>query len=172
MYSPREIMEAFFSAMKAGYVSGENLAVPVNQFPWSKMTEWRGENIRVIDFWQTGRDGVSGFGTTTICSIHAPINPLWMMQYYGKYPEIVYSFLKEALRVEYDKPLDVHVYGSPSLFCGCRGPRVFVKDGLLYINHVDRMSSFSRFSGEEEIFDSVTRRSVGFHKYHGMMMLP
>lgn len=165
MSKQRLLGEIFFQAMRQGYAKQDVSIKAITGLPGSAVIEYQDGHYRLIDYWIVGANGKS-FGDTLIYNGGAL---MWMMHYWGEYADRAIDILKFALRSEYLQdglPLD------PPLFNGCRGPRILPVGDLTYVNMPDKGSSFSEFSGREEIFDKkANNASLGWHRYHGCMMV-
>ena len=147
---------AFFDALLQGY-AGQNPPTRIgNDLPSSKFTTFKKDNLIVVDCWQVTPLSDKSFGTTTISG---PNGLLWMMQYWGRYPEFVIPFLQNALASAYEV----------GMFMGGRGPHWYSDEGLVYINTPSLESTFEEFSGMEYVFDKGGFLK-GWHKYHGMKL--
>ena len=149
--------ELFFEAMVSGYANPKTKKTTLEGLPGSKVILFEKDEFKVTDVYFThlGSDLSSGM---TI--IHHQDKPIWIMHYGGWYKEEAIPFLKEVLRIAYQK-----VY-----FSGGRGINPFQNNSFLYLNKVER-NSFSDFKGREEIYHG-NGSFLGFHEYFGGSLIP
>ena len=159
---PRPIEKVFFDSMLNGYVSKRPLKTTDKGIPGSKLIKYRDGHWRVLDTYSTTKESGYSGGTTYIFYFATLV---WMMQYWGMYPEHLTPLLKEALRTTYEK----------RVFYGGRGPKEYdfpKAQGLRYKNHVVD-SRFTHFHGEETIAPRLEEDDInfGFHRYHGGLII-
>ena len=160
------IAGAFFDAMAQGYAS----KTPGRAIPGargSKTLEFRQGRWEVADTYYTNSYGRWSAGTTTIFYEGEAV---WQMHYRGWYDRSAIPFLKEALRVNYEK----HV------FFGGRGPENYrnADNTLMYRNmsvYSTDFRNFSDFQGIEQVFKVVDDRKggelLGRHEYRGGLLV-
>ncbi len=151
----KPIREIFFEAMLAGYVS-EHPPEPQELvvFPGSKHLEYERGLWRVTDTWDAPSESDYSSGKTLI---YYRDEPVWVMQYYGQYPQSALPILKAALRSSY-------LAGE---FSGGRGVDGFAHPDGKYLNFRDPYyHSFRSFRGTEVVLVSKTDET-GSHFYHG-----
>jgi len=146
----------FHKAMRAGYSTSPQKGTLV-ELPGSKTIEYRHNGWRVLDMYFVGPDGEYSGGTTTMW--YGPI-PIWMMQYLGRYEKEAIPCLKAALSSTY----------MPGQFNGGRGPDCFPYEGYVYINAVEK-EGFVNAAGIERIFDLMSGREVGSHRYQSQWLV-
>lgn len=153
------IQKAFFEAMCSGYASETKPKKgTISELPGSKTIPFIHGRCTVLDAYLANDLGPHSGGMTEISYGGTPV---WMMLYGGEYSDEAIPCLKAALRRNY---ISDH-------FNGGRGPKFFShSDGYTYVNDVDAGSSFANFSGRERIF-SPNNDEVGFHRYHGFLMI-
>jgi hypothetical protein len=152
-----DMFHAFFIGMLNGYTQTSIKFETVTKLPKSKLIsgEVTGTGITITDCWQTTPLTRKSFGTTTLS---CPEGIIWMMQYWGEYPDKVIPFLRKALYKSY----------SEHKFIGGRGPHYFTDGKYIYIN-IPSSNDFDNFEGGEHILDEEGN-VLGWHKYHGMKM--
>lgn len=151
------IRQVFFNAMLAGYAAKIPKIVSSADSPHCKVFEYtEGANWLVTDTYHVTPNSDFSGGTTVIYYAYVPV---WMMQYFGHYPEATIPFLKEALALEYGR----------RRFTGGRGQMSLVKEDRNYINDV--AGDFSRFNGIEQIRRGDKPEVIGWHRYHGGLMI-
>jgi hypothetical protein len=159
---PSIILEFYFRAMVEGYASKTRSVRAVARHPGSKQISYQEGPWTITDTWHvTPLSQFSGGAT----HIYFEGKLVWMMQYFGYYPEELIPFLKEALAVEYKE----------RRFNGGRGPRGLISSDkkLIYNNRPDA-KSFESFHGIETIrprHEDPTPKNSGWHRYHGGLMI-
>ncbi len=150
---------AFFDAMLAGYARKGVKARPIARLPGSHVIEFKNGPWKVVDVYHT-TVGEMSYGTTHLSFEDTPV---WMMQYWGEYPEEMIATLKRALSQSY-------VNG---FWNGGRGPEWFKDDEFEYHNVVERGSCFEVSStGKETIVRRGEERSAdGWHRYNSLWLL-
>ena len=168
--STNNAQNAFFEAMCSGYAAGSSDGIKrVIELPGAELIRVVAGLYLVTDCWHTNDASGNSFGTTIISEGN---NPIWMMHYWGQYEKFVTPFLKRALLAGYEVGFSsANKYSPP--FMGCRGPRTFeiASDPLLYMNIPEEGSTFSRFSGQEQIVLTPDGSVQGWHKYHGFSLI-
>jgi hypothetical protein len=152
----RHAQQIVFEGLLAGYASGNAEAEEVNGVTRLVHAdkEWRITDEYVM----TQLDGIGSGGTTLM---YYNDQPIWMMQYWGRYKKEALPCLKEALRTAY----------SAEEWVGGRGPAVHAcENGWKYMNYVNQPDSFFSFSGEERVY-SPEGEFAGWHKYGGQWLL-
>ena len=163
-YGLKDIERLFFNAMQAGYATNPAKTTLV-ELPGSKVITFQERGFKMIDLWFVGSNGKSAGSTM----IFVDEKIVWKMDYRGQYQEEEIDFLKSVLRREYYK--DYVPGAAPEFFRGCRGPRLFLSNGLAYTNNVKEGSDFYQFSGREEIISRANScLVVGYHDYEGMLL--
>jgi hypothetical protein len=156
MIDIKEIQGVFFEAMKKGWVArAEKITIP--HLPGVKAIPFKKGGFYVLDYYFVNPFSQKSFGTT---QIWFQDNPVWVMYYGGFYNERVIPFLKRALSQTYQN----------RNFVGGRGPEWYEEEPLVYVNHA-MPKHFERFKGNEEVYDSVRKVSLGWHDYWGMVLL-
>ena len=156
-----QILPVFFAAMQNGYAGGASKSI-ISELPGSKVIRYKQGDFEVVDCYFVTPHSDFSFGTTTI---YYQGNAVWMMQYRGRYPKDMISFLKQALRQTYDK----------SEFVGGRGPAEYAEgdnSGLVYVNKL-MSADWRNFSGREEIWHNHGQGSTlkGWHEYAGLLLV-
>jgi len=148
-------MHVFFIGMLHGYTQTNIKPLRIECLNGSKFNSYVVEELGIAftDLWQTTPLTRKSFGTTTLT---CPEGIVWMMQYWGEYPDEVIPFLRKALLATY----------SNRQFIGGRGPRYYTDDQYVYLNVVES-NDFDKFNGTEYILDKQGN-ILGWHKYHGM----
>ena len=141
--------------MLNGYAETKVKPGKIEQLNGSKITSHTIDElgITLTDCWQTTPLTRKSFGTTTLS---CPEGIVWMMQYWGEYPDEVIPFLRQALHSAY----------VARKFNGGRGPHQYCGDKYTYLNIPD-LNDFDNFSGTEYILNKQ-EEIIGWHKYHGM----
>ncbi|MFC1594804.1 DUF5680 domain-containing protein [Patescibacteria group bacterium] len=152
----KEIMHIFFSAMKVGYAKDKTKGLKMPNLPMSRSNRFQEGDFTLLDYWFATYSQKS-FGQTVIWYMEIPV---WMMTYFGTYEEEAIPFLKKALYEAYKN----------DEFFGGRGPQSFTDDDMTYYN-VIRQIGFDKFNGYEAIMHTRHGRSLGWHEYHGMVLL-
>lgn len=151
----RQIESIFFKAMLEGYVFGvKKIRIP--DLPGYKAIPFRDGDYYVLDHYCVTSNSLKSAGTTTIWYQDVPV---WVMNYGGFYEESAISFLKSALRLQYEE----------RQFNGGRGPLVHT-DGTLIYRNMSSPNDFSGFQGRENIHN-VYGILLGYHDYWGMSLL-
>jgi hypothetical protein len=154
---PLEVELEFFHAMRAGYATNAPKKT-IESLPRSKVIPYENGFYRIYDVYYAPAGSDASAGSTVIWYKGTPV---WMMSYQGRYTKECSSFLKQALRFNYEA----------NYFVGGRGPEEFKGDGgWLYQNKVCQGSSFSRFSGREGIVKNGSIIFGGYHEYQGMLL--
>lgn len=155
-----EMLRVFFKALLSGYAgTAPPKKSTIAELPGSTVVTHPDGPWTVVDYYFTTPLGNRSGGTTMIWYDGVPV---WMMSYFGEYEESALPCLKAALRATYEG----------GQFIGGRGPVEFSLGDYSYHNTGDR-GIIDHFSGEEWIDDlrDGTRRRVGWHCYHGGMMV-
>ena len=154
------IRKVFFLAMMDGYVNKNVKKGKLTRLPGSRLITFEHNendlNFCVNDLYFVRKSSEFSSGITTI-SLDG--EPVWIMNYGGKYHKTVISFLKESLKHSY----------ALGYFKGGRGPSFYRESNLSYYNNCT--GSFRLFSGEEKIVSNVTGKVLGYHKYFGNLMV-
>ncbi len=154
-----QVQQFFFKAMLEGWTTGGQ-EVEMPNMPGYTALPFQEGDLRLIDCYCVNPMSRKSAGTTTISLQGIPV---WVMHYGGFYEEGAIVFLKQAL---------LKVYQDHE-FIGGRGPRLYVRGDLLYVNEPD--GDFTKFNGREEIFNIEdglkNKTSLGFHEYWGMSLL-
>ncbi len=160
-----EMEEAFSDGISRGWAAGAK-PVKSKEFPGMDVIKTESGKFIITDAFSYNAVG-RGFGFTLIN--HKEIGegkiPLWIMSYYGIYPESVTPFLKEVLLFAYKK----------GKFVGGRGMKGHEKNGLIYRNcptdsQGKDILSFDDFKGVERI-TNVSGVELGWHQCWGMSLL-
>lgn len=152
-------MEFFFEAMLRGYL-GDAPKFSVPGEPSMRGLRVKIEDFELLDKYSRKLGTRLSFGQTIIWHKDEPV---WAMQYHGKYEKRAIPLLKLALAANY----------RAKKFNGGRGQDNFghvEHHGLVYSNQVLHWE-FARFSGRESIRDHNLGQSVGWHEYHGLFLL-
>ncbi len=153
------IQEVFFESMISGWVS-DNPKVQVKRAKGAVgviALQYTREPWQVVDEYNFPSSGGHSAGITRI--FHDQ-HLVWMMQYFGNYPEETMDFLKDTLKMEY----------SRRRFSGGRGAMSRVAGLYNYINEIEE-GDFCRFSGIERIRHKGRPEVIGWHRYYGGMMV-
>lgn len=161
----REAQRVFFEAMLDGYCGNCEKSTKITTPNNDKVIIYKSVDFKVEDRYSKKPENSKSerlAGTTTIFIKENGIwFPFWRMFYGGYYPKHVIPFLKSVLAKTYAR----------QIFVGGRGHYLVAEGTLLYKNILDEDEEFSQFSGQEEIVDRRTDRTLGFHKYFGMAIL-
>jgi len=150
------IQAFFFRAMVEGWaVGGQKIQIP--DMPGYKAIPFRDGDFFLLDCYCVTPHSSMSAGTTTIW--HRDV-PVWVMHYGGFYEEDAIAFLKRALSMTY----------QVGEFVGGRGPNVFVRDSMVYVNR-PYPNDFAKFEGREEVLIAESGISLGFHEYWGISLL-
>lgn len=158
---PKIVEEMFFAAMLGGYASGlkpGKILQPVNVLKHGHYHNYVSDLWMVIDEWFISDHSDFSWGSTTI---FYGGNPIWAMQYFGRYSNEATNHLKAALRHQYQR----------RKFLGGRGPRQFDYGSFQYANDVGEGSTFEDFHGHEAILSTDLSLRGGWHRYHGGLLL-
>ena len=152
------VREFFFDAMRNGYAAKvEKIGIPHMNHKGIPYKSRDGQFYLIYAYCVNTLTSYSA-GTTTI--FHKD-QPVWWVNYVGRYQPGSTKYLKEALKSAYDR----------NLFCGGRGPvECRTSDGYTYKNHLE-INSFQLFSGKEKLLDPAGNM-VGFHEYSGRELAP
>lgn len=153
----RDVENAFFAAMAAGWAQQKIEKIKVPDFPGSKAIPFVHGDFRVLDCYLVTPHSDMSTGWTVIWHLDQPV---WTMYYGGKYAKIAIPFLKQCLR---------RAYVDECCFFGGRGPLFVRDDRFTYINQPQR-NDFSHFAGEERVFD-LNGQQLGYHWYRGMSLI-
>ena len=165
----RDAESIFFKAMCAGYaVEGtDHWEREPFGHGYANVIAYDEELWAVRDRWLVGQNGHSAGWTV----ITYDSNPIWHMQYWGRYEKRAIPLLKAALRSNYEQ----------EIFHGGRGPTQFVDEArfpdMLYANVMRNHErfGFERFSGVEGILakgeGSELLKHLGFHEYQGGLLI-
>lgn len=156
----KEAKDAFFRANLKGWAGGAQ-KVSISELPGYKVIVWEESDWRFVDMYFKIPNSLESYGTTTGWFRGIPI---FFMSYGGWYEKEVVPFLKQALKVSYEK----------GEFVGGRGPHYYTdytelteREGcLVYKNHQKRTSAGS-FDGWEEVENSRSGKRRGYHEYSG-----
>lgn len=159
---PSIIQDFYFSAMTAGYASERSKPKAVPNQPGSKQNVFERDAWLLSDTWHITPVSTFSGGAT---HIYFDGTLVWMMHYFGQYPDCLIPFLKRALAEEYRK----------RTFNAGRGPRqvIFKNEGLIYRNQPEA-SRFDYFCGLETLgpaLGALDDKNSGWHRYHGGLML-
>lgn len=163
-----QILPVFFAAMREGYATENPEKSTFNEFPGSKVITFEKEGFIVKDcYFSSKQMGELSFGQTVIFYEGVPV---WVMSYQGWYAKSVIPLLKSALWENYGAR-------EEGIFFGGRGPDTFLSkekrfEGLVYLNKLNSLNDWKIFWGKEDIVDQINSRSMGWHKYQGMLMVP
>lgn len=158
-----KLEEFFFEAALEAW-AGKGKKTTITELPRSKVFIHGNKLFHYVDSYFKAAGGTASLGQTVIWDKEKNI-PIWWMQYHGAYPERMIPFLKTALCTAYEN----------HEFWGGRGPLEFHQDGLTYINHLTKPSSFfDLFQGWEEIIEKNDGEvdSSGYHHYVGGLLKP
>ena len=157
------VIETFYlNAMTEGFVSTTSKPRKVPNLPDSKQVIFQRDGWKLTDTWHvTPASDYSGGAT----HIYFEDTLVWMMHYFGRYPQSLIPFLKEALAEEFKN----------KRFTGGRGPKqlIFKNKGLIYRNQAED-PRFIHFHGEETLGPALeleNDQNFGWHRYHGGLML-
>jgi len=119
------------------------------------------KKLQLVDLWfSTGISDLGG-GMTVIWVNDEPV---WMMNYGGRYRKEAIPTLKLVLRTSYEK----------KEFNGGRGPSRFFNGDFYYSN--EPTGDFCNFFGREDISITNERNEpaawFGGHHYHGFLLVP
>lgn len=161
----KQAEEVFFLAMLDGYAGEQKNSTKTVSPDGRKTITFISGQFKVIDEYWTNPYSDFSAGTTTILYYEiesARHIPVWWMSYGGCYPKEVISFLKEALKEEYQR----------KTFTGGRGPRYKEFDKKLEYNNWSE-GDFRRFVGHESIRDygRGSASQIGYHDFYGMSFL-
>lgn len=155
-----QTQEFFFKAMLEGWSAG-GPRIQIPDMPGYKAIPFHDGDFYLLDCYCVIPNSPKSVGATTIWFQDAPV---WVMNYGGLYEEKVIPFLKTALLVAY----------KADQFFGGRGLHYFSMKfsagSFTYVNN-PRHNFFSKFEGREEIFNSETGASLGWHEYWGMSLI-
>ena|SRR3989344_937298 len=171
------VRRCFFEGMQLGWASG---AKAKDNFPFigAKGYEFKPSrdlhtrdfsftNFRLIDYFVVNPESKISCGNTLITHDG---NPVWAMQYSGRYEEMAIPFLKSVLFSQY----------SRCNFSGGRGPNSVIEtDGRLEYRNNMAQKDFGYFSGTEEVRifapeDEAGHKPylvIGTHRYSGGLMI-
>jgi len=154
MLTLREAKNAFFKASLQGWAGGAK-KISISELPGYKVIIWEEDDWRFVDMYFKISNSLDSYGTTTGWFRGVPI---FFMSYGGWYDEEVVPFLKQVLKISYEK----------GEFFGGRGPACYIdyEAGLVYENHQNRISAGS-FDGWEEVRDLRSGKRRGYHEYWG-----
>lgn len=154
LYYMRHAEHFYFAAMREGYGSGKK-PITLHEIPGGKQFRFDDpeSNVSVIDTYLSTPDGIGSAGMTVLLFRDEPI---WSMQYSGRYKPEALPLLHEALQAAYQQ----------EQWHGGRGLPVYEREGWHYTNHVDLPSSFFLFRGIERIYDP-SGELAGYHLYSG-----
>jgi hypothetical protein len=148
----------FFRAMQHGWAAGSD-GSPVPQRPGWHQIKYSDNDYPgyvLVDTW--GKDQHDNpVGSKLIT--HEGL-PAWVMKY-GRY-----SYTSEAVPLVRRALMKAY---NEKKFYGCRGPYLYEKGALAYINFFD--GDFWNFKGEERVFDRSREEDIGGHQYFGMSLL-
>lgn len=166
----KQAKDVFFEAMLDGYTGEQKNSIKIVSPDGRKTITFINGKFKVIDeYWTTPESDLSA-GMTTILYEVVPSRgiPIWWMSYGGRYPKELIPFLKESLKLTYER----------REFRGGRGPNSHLRGNLEYVNSCSA-GGFEKFEGNEEIIDLNNNDEmdpdgltvVGFHKYFGMSLI-
>lgn len=158
------IKKVFFSGMLKGY-AGTCQKTEIPGLPGSRFItstyEIGGHVFVFTDMYYVTKLSDFSYGIT---AISYDGDPVWCMTYGGMYPKEVIPFLKDVLKDNYERG---NFNGGRGHYY-CSNPEKY--PNLVYQN--ERSHYFDKFSGHEEIRNVRGGYLVGYHDYHGSLMLP
>lgn len=152
----KQIQTFFFKSMTEGWTTKDQ-KIEITDMPGYKAIPFRNGDFYLLDRYCVTPRSTKSAGTTTIWFQNIPV---WLMNYGGFYEDGAILFLKQALRETYER----------GQFVGGRGPLTYTDGSSVYVNK-PLLNNFSKFEGREEVFDTKSGASLGFHEYWGMSLL-
>jgi hypothetical protein len=149
------LKKVFFAGMLEGFAGEAKRPSTIRQLPGSQLITLKVKDVIFTDCWHTSPLSNMSFGTIIL----GRPDPVWMMQYWGMYPDRVIPLLKDALQRAH---LDQR-------FVGGRGPLTYQNGDYIYVN-TPTTNDFESFAGKEVIVHVDSGSLVGWHEYRGMML--